>query len=489
MRKRKGLSAFAVCLAMLILALPSVAAAQNVAVADDFLTIDIPDNLCVFTRDFSRDNPDIYQLGITAQYIEEQFQDGIELLAFQADMQYVIFVKYYPSETLDDFSDYTDEELYDLGSFWVRDGTTDEFLGVYSHKQTRFVNSIYYSANRTMEYCTVVSGMCVELSLLSYTGKFTDAMRTALRAVVDGTVFTNLPELDQAAADVAETQQQTTVLGMDSISDLWRRLAVDAAFVAGLFLVPILAYRIGKKGFVSGKKAWLITCMYAIIIVVAMTLVAIVTNLGLFGVSAFFFLFICKAILTSKRPADMSSNTVQAEGRIISEAPEFAKGTSLQQHKTEKEEAEPINNWQRKLRGLSDAVPQDTSNGTQTVAVPANAHTAEERTYAHPLNYSIQPAIMPALTTEQRPHAKEYVAGQPAYDVDLLENCAAETSKIQFEPENKQGMDQDLDADLAAVQKSDIARTEVQEYRYCDLCGTKFPFQGLFCPNCGKKVK
>lgn len=190
-----------VCVLILLLGSSAATAAQESSsyTLDDLeITIAIPDELVVFTRDTPEDDPNYAAYGLTKEALIDLFDvQNIYLNAWDADINYEIVITMVDSSSeelpiqsdviLSEFASAMGEMYEDMGL---------AFLGaeIYQHTQRKFVK-IY--ANRDtddqtvymVQYSTIHNYQAINIALHSYSGKISANEESLLKSIVDSIHF------------------------------------------------------------------------------------------------------------------------------------------------------------------------------------------------------------------------------------------------------------------------------------------------------------
>ncbi|MEL4106976.1 hypothetical protein AAFA46_09095 [Oscillospiraceae bacterium WX1] len=164
------------------------------------MTVKIPENYYVLTRDFDLNDSKLQELGLDgsafADYMDRQ---NIYLNALGSDETEILFtMPQNTSGTLPDYSLMSDEKLLaitnDIVSEFENIGGYDVTVDVYHHPQTKFLQ-IHFTQllndidTYNSEYFTVINNRQIVIVLKNYGQPVTDTQETLLRQVVDGVAF------------------------------------------------------------------------------------------------------------------------------------------------------------------------------------------------------------------------------------------------------------------------------------------------------------
>ena len=190
-----------ICILALILVLPVVAGAAGASgytIDEIGMTIAIPDDFAVFTRDMRDNDPLLIQYGLTkTSMLSAMNSDGSYLVAFDKEVTCDIVVSMEPSP-LEDFSAMNDLLLDAFSSAF---SSAYENLGMtvtktesYHQGQTKFavIHFNYSETSGTVysrQYVTVHDGKAIYIAYHSYAGQITPAAATMLQGVIDSIGF------------------------------------------------------------------------------------------------------------------------------------------------------------------------------------------------------------------------------------------------------------------------------------------------------------
>ena len=135
---------------LIILSSVTTATATNTVqyeLDDMNMSIEIPSNMTVFTRDIASDDPNLELFSITKEYLLSLYQNNdIYLEAYSLDPYYEIIItmlNYDGSQEIFDFKNYSDEELLSMGeemlSYLEEDGRIYGSVEIYRHPDAIFL--------------------------------------------------------------------------------------------------------------------------------------------------------------------------------------------------------------------------------------------------------------------------------------------------------------------------------------------------------------
>lgn len=211
------------------------------------VTIDIPNDYIVFTRDTPEDDPNYAAYGLTKESMDELFdQRSIYLNAWDADIQFEIVVTMAES-SFADFSTQSDTVLTALSSSLddVYEDLGYAFLkaDIYPHRQTKFMK-IYAQEKQsnnpvyTLQYNTTCNAQSINITLRSFSGEITEEKEDILRNIVDTVNFQNVepPSPDWEETESFEYKDPKTGISF-SVPANWveKPLSGDREFIDAKF--------------------------------------------------------------------------------------------------------------------------------------------------------------------------------------------------------------------------------------------------------------
>jgi hypothetical protein len=174
-----------------------------------YLTVSMPEEYTVFMHDIEEDDPNLAQFGLTADYLNDLYeQNHIYLNAITAeapeevvvtmvtnkDIKEAFNLKRASEEDLNEFLSSIDEEFSKIGA-------TLKDTSRYEHEQALFIVTDFTTASYVMSstsrmYSTLINGQFINFTLHSYSDTFTDAQASILKQIVDSAVFVEQSSFD-----------------------------------------------------------------------------------------------------------------------------------------------------------------------------------------------------------------------------------------------------------------------------------------------------
>lgn len=199
------------CWLIIGLLVVSVSAAGSEYWLDEVgMTMEIPADLVVFTRDIQSDDPNLRAYGLTKDELSSlMLEQSIYLNAWDPDINYEIIVTMIKSP-FEDYNQFSDTMLSTLISAFEEDyersGMTWIRSELYQHRQAKFAK-IYISQPMNgetvygLQYHTVYDGKAINLTLHSYSGPIDSNAETVLQEIVEDVRFDTEPQYKTPPAE------------------------------------------------------------------------------------------------------------------------------------------------------------------------------------------------------------------------------------------------------------------------------------------------
>lgn len=213
------------------------------------MSIELPDDYIVFTRDMAASDPNYAQFGFSKEQVDAMLEESntyFDALLPDASREIAVTMIDMPME---DFNQFSDTTLSALDSEWQ---TAAESYGatyikseLYQHEQAKFVK-IYTSSPfndqtmYTLQYYTVCNRQAISIALRSYAGKITSENEDELQRIVDSADFRGAKSLDKAGLETGPFTYTDTEAGLSfTVPAHWsqeelseERETLDAKFVS-----------------------------------------------------------------------------------------------------------------------------------------------------------------------------------------------------------------------------------------------------------------
>ena len=313
--KRSLMVFLILCLAFSLLSPAAFAAGSSYKLDELGMSIELPQDYIVFTRDIKSNDPNLSAYGLTRDELYSLMVDGcIYLNAWDKDLNYEIIVTMTDSP-VEDFNLYSDTALMDLASSaedeYRNYGITYIKSELYQHSQAKFIK-IYISQQSNgstvygLEYSTVYNSKAINITLQSYSGKINSSKEAILKEIVDSVRFDTAP----SAASL-----ENNSVGSEG-GNIFSAL-LNVLFIGAIFSLPIIIYRYAvKRRPVERKKAWIVSLLYSIFS--ALDVLAILAFQRGWLLAAFLLLWSWAnyRILTGKRKKDVPVDGNPAESAV-----------------------------------------------------------------------------------------------------------------------------------------------------------------------------
>ena len=191
------------------LPLPAFAASDTYELDELGMSIEIPSDYVVFTRDVRSDDPNLSAYGVTKDELSSlMLERNVYLNAWDKDINYEIIVTMTESQLVD-YNQLSDTTLNGLVSAldteYAAMGITLIRSDIYQHSQAKFAK-IYISQPNNgetaygLQYNTVYGGKAINITLQSYSGKIDASKETIIQIIVNSVHFDNEPQYSESPA-------------------------------------------------------------------------------------------------------------------------------------------------------------------------------------------------------------------------------------------------------------------------------------------------
>ncbi|MDY3219852.1 MAG: zinc ribbon domain-containing protein [Candidatus Fimivivens sp.] len=203
------------CLVFCLLPSHAFAANTTYELEELGMSIELPSNHVVFTRDIKANDPNLSAYGLTKDGMSSlMLERNIYLNAWDEDVNYEIIVtmvdspfedyNQFSNTTLNGFASALETEYASMGITFIRSE-------LYQHSQAKFVK-IYISQPNNgdtaygLQYHTVYNGKAINITLQSYSGEIDSSREASIQKIVDTIRFDTKP---QFSAPPAQTKAFT----------------------------------------------------------------------------------------------------------------------------------------------------------------------------------------------------------------------------------------------------------------------------------------
>ena len=254
-------SVLLVCLLIIIITTVAFAVGTDTYKIDELgMSIAIPSDYVVFTRDIDANDPNLSLYGLTKDSMSSLLSSSnVYLNAWDSDVNYEIIVNMIDSP-LGDFNKISDTALSilatSLESEYIKSGITSLKSEVYQHAQAKFLK-IYISqpiADSTiygLQYSTVYANKAINITMQSYSGTINVSKENILKSIVDSVVFDTQPDFKQTTSQSTVYQEATKQVNQDFVNSiLYKGLVGGLAgglMVLGAGLIGLLRHKLKKR--------------------------------------------------------------------------------------------------------------------------------------------------------------------------------------------------------------------------------------------------
>ena len=174
------------------LVIPARAASEEYVVSEMGISLDIPDEYIVFTRDMDKSDAALSDYGISKDELMEQFTAGnIYLNAVLPDGNEEIVVTM-EENIISEFNGLGETSLLMLAST-LKDGYEEYGISVssydiYHHPQLEFIRIYFNTTDKTtygLQYYTIYGGQAMNFTMRSYDGPISGSQERTIQNVVD----------------------------------------------------------------------------------------------------------------------------------------------------------------------------------------------------------------------------------------------------------------------------------------------------------------
>ncbi len=272
----------AVCLLCGLLAGTACAAGRTYYLEEAGFSVTVPDSLAAFTRDYSPDDPEVKEFGLTDAVLHSVFYDGNNyLVALDRDLEHEVLISAQDNGAVQEDFEGLSEPIPDDVISRMEEGYTAmglQILGepwVCHHDQIDFiVLTCKYSVEgvtvHCLQYVTAYGNLAIGITLRSYLGLITEEQEALMQTMVDSVVF-DAPGQSAAPSEPAEVPEQSAA--PSAPAEVPQRISVGK--LVGYFLLtvlitvlvydlPLAIYRYAiRKRPLPRKTAKIITVVYA----------------------------------------------------------------------------------------------------------------------------------------------------------------------------------------------------------------------------------
>ena len=210
---KRILSIFLLLTIAISISTTAYAASSKTYILDDLgMSIDIPSEYVVFTRNISDNDPNLSIYGLNKNDMSELMESGnIYLNAWDDAINFEIIVTMIDS-SISDFNLMSDTVLNTLASSfeteYANSGVTVEKYEIYQHEQAKFIKIYINQPNGIdkaygLQYYTVYDNKAINVTMHSYSGKIDSGKESILRTIIGTVHFDKDPMLPEAVTETA----------------------------------------------------------------------------------------------------------------------------------------------------------------------------------------------------------------------------------------------------------------------------------------------
>ncbi|HWQ59174.1 MAG TPA: zinc ribbon domain-containing protein [Clostridia bacterium] len=276
---RKILALVVVALVVSIAPILAYAASGGVyALGDLGISVSMPANALVFSRDVAADDPDLAAIGYTQQDMLDLLQDTdsyLEAIDGYGEYEIAVTMTKNPYVSMSAFDeDQMNEAIESIRTGYAEDGAVVSSCEPYDSGSAIFLK-IYYSYTEdnytdfVLEYYTIYDNKNISITMFSYMGEVTPKQETIMKTVVDGIQYN--------AGDPKEVKGSNgggALLSLTGDEDIDGIISLVA--VIAVSLLPVLLFRaLGKKGVVPEKAARVLGVILSVLVAVSVLVYSI----------------------------------------------------------------------------------------------------------------------------------------------------------------------------------------------------------------------
>ena len=200
---------FAIALMCMLTSVPAAYAANSTTyeLSELNMTIDVPADWITFTRDIDENDPNLEQMGTTAETLISTYETNsiyLNAVCLNPLSEIVItMVSDKSTQSIYDFNLISDEDMPEAAESIrtemqeiMGDAATYTESSIYTHTQAKFAVFNFETSgefpDHAQQYTTIINGQTINVTLHSYTGQLTAAQEQLLKDVVDSITFTKV---------------------------------------------------------------------------------------------------------------------------------------------------------------------------------------------------------------------------------------------------------------------------------------------------------
>lgn len=259
-KMKRTVSVFlAICLSLCLLPAAAFAESTSYYLDEVQMSIDIPAELVVFTRD--TDESVLSKYGISKEKLSAFMDENtmyLEAFDYVLERNYALYVFMADTKVVEDLNTVSNDTY-----LWIKDGIQEEFeeLGAsdiryedYQGSKANFIK-IYYSILRDgqkydkLRYVTIKNGKTIAIEIISASGKIEPSHEQLLKEVVDSARFDKAPQT-QSKGDNASGKTAS-----DSAQEHRTEIIIAAAVILLVVIIAVLRKMYVKKAAKQAEAA------------------------------------------------------------------------------------------------------------------------------------------------------------------------------------------------------------------------------------------
>ena len=174
------------------LVIPARAASEEYVVSEMGISLEIPDEYIVFTRDMDKNDPAFADFGVSKETLMDQFDTGhiyLNAVLPSGNEEIVVTME---ENIISEFNGLGETSLLMLAST-LKDGYEEYGISVssydiYHHPQLEFIRIYFNTTDKTtygLQYYTIYGGQAMNFTMRSYDGPISGSQERTIQNVVD----------------------------------------------------------------------------------------------------------------------------------------------------------------------------------------------------------------------------------------------------------------------------------------------------------------
>lgn len=217
------------------------AASTKYRLEDLELTLSIPDEYAVITRDTKESDSVFDELRLNAKELLSYFEEnGIYLNAIIPDSSEEIVVTMNPNQ-IDNISVLSDTVLSTvisgLQNEYDKYGVSVVSHEIYEHDQVKYVKINYEDTKQSaygLQYYTIINGKAMNFTIRSYVGSISSKQEITIKGIVDSIKYDNKPQINSDTEETDSFEYRDKESGVEfTMPDNWKEkpLSKDREYI------------------------------------------------------------------------------------------------------------------------------------------------------------------------------------------------------------------------------------------------------------------